>query len=237
MRNLLFILVLPIAASGLPATSIVARAFDELVKSRQFSPGSSPLIDAASSEGVSAEGILAPDVRTAASLFDRGLTWEQFLSGVRVQRELWLKNAAAASIPPRLSERLKRVSRGLRLVIVAEDSCTDSVNTVPYIARLAASAQLDVRVVDRALGEPLMKRHHAPGDRTATPVVVLVRNGRDVGAWVERPAVLQQLFLSITSNPENGRRLAQRQSWYDLDGGRTTLKELVALAERTALRR
>jgi thioredoxin family protein len=179
----------------------------------------------------------APDVQTAASLFDRGLTWQQFLSGVMVQRDLWLKNAAAADLPPGLSERLTRVSQGLRLVIVAEDSCTDSVNTVPYIARLASSAHLDVRIIDRTLGEPLMKRHHAPGGRTATPVVVLVRNGRDVGAWVERPAVLQQLFLSITANPENGRRLAQRQSWYDHDRGRTTLKELVALAERTALSR
>jgi hypothetical protein len=173
----------------------------------------------------------APDVPTAASLFERGLTWEQFLSGVTVQRELWLKNAAAANIPPGLSERLTRVSRGLRLVIVAEDSCTDSVNTVPYIARLASAARLDVRVIDRTVGEPLMKRHHAPGGRTATPVVVLVRNGRDVGAWVERPAVLQKLFLSMTADPENGRRLAQRQSWYDLDRGRTTLEELVALAE------
>jgi hypothetical protein len=180
----------------------------------------------------------APDVRIApAALFDRGLTWEQFLSSVTVQRELWLKNAAAATIPPGLSERLTRVSQGLRLVIVAEDSCTDSVNTVPYIARLASSAHVDVRVIGRALGEPLMKRHLAPGGRTATPVVVFVRNGRDVGAWVERPAVLQKLFLSISANPDNGRRLAQRQSWYDLDRGRTTLKELVALAERTVVRR
>ena len=175
----------------------------------------------------------APDVRTAASLFERGLTWEQFLDGVTVQRELWLKNAAAATIPPGLNERLTRVSQGLRLVIVAEDSCTDSVNTVPYIARLASAAHLDVRIIDRTVGEPLVKRHHAPGGRAATPVVVLVRNGRDVGAWVERPAVLQQLFLSMTADHESGRRLAQRQSWYDLDRGRTTLEELVALAEHS----
>jgi hypothetical protein len=179
----------------------------------------------------------APGVRTAASLFERGLTWEQFLDGVMVQRELWLKNAVAATVPPGLNERLTRVSQGLRLVIVAEDSCTDSVNTVPYIARLASAAHLDLRIIDRTVGEPLVQRHHAPGGRAATPVVVLVRNGRDVGAWVERPAVLQKLFLSMTADHENGRRLAQRQSWYDLDRGRTTLEELVALAEHTVAMR
>src|SRR5579872_2933910 len=70
----------------------------------------------------------AADVSTASSLFNRGRTWEQFLGTVAVQRELWLRNVAMATAPEELTERLARVARGLRLVIVAEDSCTDSVN-------------------------------------------------------------------------------------------------------------
>ena len=85
----------------------------------------------------------------AGSLLHGGLTWQQFLSGVTVQRELWLKNAAAATVPAGLSERMTRASKGLRFLIVAEDRCTDSVNTVPYIARLASSAHVDLRVLDR----------------------------------------------------------------------------------------
>jgi hypothetical protein len=78
-----------------------------------------------------------------------------------------------------------------------------------------------------------MTAHRTPDGRTATPTVVLLRNGRDVGAWVERPAELQEMFLSMSTNPESARRFSQRQSWYESDGGRSTLREVVALIETT----
>jgi hypothetical protein len=99
---------------------------------------------------------------------------------------------------------------------------------------LGLLAEVDVRILDRTAGLPLMQRHRTPDGRTATPTVVLMRNGRDAGAWVERPLVLQHLFLSMQANPEAGQRLAQRQTWYDSDHGATTLSEIVALAEQTA---
>ena len=46
--------------------------------------------------------------------------------------------------------------------------------------------------------------------------------------------MLQRLFLTLGTNPDNGRQLAERQSWYDADHGRTALSELVSLAEETA---
>jgi hypothetical protein len=64
--------------------------------------------------------------------------------------------------------------------------------------------------------------------------VVLLRDGRDVGAWVERPAPLQELFFSMADNPEHARRFERRAEWYEQDRGRTTIAEVVALAERTA---
>jgi hypothetical protein len=169
-----------------------------------------------------------------AQLFDRGVSFDQFLAKASAQRGRWLKNASAASSPTDLVDRLKHASEGLQFLIVAEDWCPDSVNTVPWIARLAASAGDDVRIVDRSSGDPLMKRHRTPDGRTATPTVVLIRHGRDVGAWVERPAVLQRLFLSIATSPAAAKEFADRQAWYDADGGRTTLAEVVALAERSA---
>src|SRR5207249_9488904 len=39
-----------------------------------------------------------------------------------------------------------------------------------------------------------------------------LRGGADVGAWVERPAVLQKLFSSMLQHPEAGERLAQRRN-------------------------
>ena len=167
------------------------------------------------------------------TIFQNGRTWEQFLTSVSERREMWTKTDSAVTVPPEFVERVSASSRGLRIVVVAEDWCPDSAFAVPYIARLAQSSGVPLRVVNRAAGEPLMTAHRTPDGRTATPTIVLVRNGRDVGAWVERPTELQDLFLSMSTNAESKRRFSERHTWYESDGGLSTLREVVALIERT----
>ena len=176
----------------------------------------------------------ANEIVQPARLFDSGVTFAQFLDHAQAQRQLWLKNASRTDLPPDAVDRLKRVREGLRVLIVAEDWCTDSVHTVPYIASLATAVGVDVRIVDRATGEPIMSAHRTRDGRPVTPTVVLLRNNRDVGAWVERPAPMQQLFFAMATDPESARQFAQRAAWYDADRGRTTIAEFVALAEHTA---
>ena len=170
-------------------------------------------------------------------LFAEGRSWEQFLNGAQRQRELWLQTDARVSIAPEIVERVERAGRGLRLVVVAEDWCPDSAYTVPYVARLAALARIPFRVVDRMAGEPLMRAHRTRDGRTATPTIVLLRDGMDAGAWVERPALLQELFRSIGDSPENATRFAQRGAWYEADNGATALSEIVTLIEQTVASR
>jgi hypothetical protein len=78
-----------------------------------------------------------------------------------------------------------------------------------------------------------MAAHRTPDGRTATPTIVLWRNGRDAGAWVERPAELQRMFLSMSTNPESAQRFSQRHAWYESDRGLSVLREIVALIERS----
>jgi len=169
----------------------------------------------------------------SAPLFEAGQTWEHYLGRVDRQRELWLRTSAEATVSPELVERVRRAGQDLQILVVAEDWCPDSAYSVPYVVRLAALAHIPIRILDRATGESLMRAHRTADGRTATPTVVLLRRGLDVGAWVERPAVLQELFRSIADSPENARRFAQRGDWYDADRGVTVLKEIVALVEQT----
>lgn len=167
-------------------------------------------------------------------LFDSGNTWPQFLAAVSAQRELWLKTEAAVTVSPELVDRAKKAGRGLQLLAVAEDWCPDSAYSLPYVARLAQSAGIPLRVLDRTTGEALMRAHPSPDGRPVTPTIVLLRDGRDAGAWVERPAELQQMFLSMSTSPEHAQRFAQRHVWYESDGGRTVLQEVLALIEQTS---
>jgi hypothetical protein len=172
----------------------------------------------------------------AERLFEHGITFAQFVRQARAQRETWLRNAARTEVPADAVDRLRRAGAGLRVLIVAEDWCADSVHTVPYIVNLADAAGVKTRLVDRAAGAAIMAAHPARDGRPVTPVVVLLRDNRDVGAWVERPLPLQDLFLGMANDPDRARRFADRAKWYEADRGRTTIAEFVALAEQTTAR-
>jgi hypothetical protein len=184
------------------------------------------------------QALTASQPRTAdvAPLWARAVPWQLFLDGITVNREQWRRNWSRADAPPELAARLRRSADGLTLLIVAEDWCPDSVNSVPYIARLADAAGVEVRMLNRAEGASLLARHPAFDGRRVTPVVVVIRRGKDVGAWVERPTVLQDLFRSMASDPGKAKRFAERQAWYDEDAGRTTDQEVIDVVEHGGVR-
>ncbi len=182
---------------------------------------------------VAAVQLAAHPASDATQLFERGITFEHFVSKATAQRDVWLRAASQSDVDPQAVAQLTRVGKGLRLLIVSEDWCVDSAHTVPYVAKLAAAAGVELKIVDRDIGKALMARHPTRDGRPATPTIVLIRDGRDVGAWVERPAPLQDLFFSMATNADSARRFADRASWYDADGGRTTIAEVLALAEQT----
>ena len=177
-------------------------------------------------------GSVAAAAQDAAALFDRGVTWDAFLADVQSQRDKWQTNAGRATVDADLVQRLKRVAPGLKILVVAEPSCSDSVNTIPYLAKLASLAGVDLRIVNKATGAPIIEHHLTPDGRTATPTVILLRDGKEAGAWVERPAVLQTWYLSMMEKLDQSERLSRKLAWYDWDRGATTLAEIVALAEK-----
>jgi hypothetical protein len=176
-----------------------------------------------------------PSSQDVSLLWTHALQWQQFLNRVNAQRDRWLQNWSRAKASTDLTVRLRSLSPAPGLLIVAEDWCADSVNTVPYIVKLAAAAGVETRILNRTAGASVMDRHRTSDGRRVTPIAVIVRAGRDDGAWIERPAALQEMFLGMATDPEKARQFADRQTWYDADAGRSTQQEIVELAERTAL--
>ena len=174
-----------------------------------------------------------PQTDTTA-LFDRGVTWDAFLSTVEAQRTMWQNNTKRAAIAPALVERMQKAGQGLRILVIGEGACSDSVSVVPYVAQLAELAGVELRIVDREAGRALLAAHRSPDGREATPTIVLLRNGKVAGVFVERPAALQDWYLSAGSQLSQGDRYARKMSWYDWDRGDSSVSEIVALAEKAA---
>jgi hypothetical protein len=119
-----------------------------------------------------------------------------------------------------------------KILVVAEPHCSDSVSTIPYLAKLveAAPDRLELRIIDSKAGRAVMEAHRTPDGRAATPtVVILGEDGAFVAAWTERPSVLQKWYVEQKPVLSRADLLAQKMTWYADDAGKSTLAEIVRL--------
>jgi hypothetical protein len=129
------------------------------------------------------------------------------------------------------------LKRQWRLLVIAVDSCSDSVNTVPYLARLVAEVPgIGMRIISSSVGEAQMQSRRTPDGRPATPTVVILDDaGNEAGCWIERPAKLQALAIEMRAAGKQDEFARDKQAWYDRDGGASTVREVVeALAAAEA---
>lgn len=167
-----------------------------------------------------------------AALFDKGVPYRDFLDAARSRRDEWLERSKDAKVDAEAVTRVQHLGARRRLLIVAEDWCGDSANTLPYVARLAESAPevLDLRIVDSSAGRPVMEAHRTPDGRAATPTVVLLdETGTFLAAWVERPSALQKWYIEQQDLLSQRDLLDQKYKWYKEDQGKSAIREIVEL--------
>ena len=163
-----------------------------------------------------------------STIYAEGITFEAFLDAADRRRDTWHTNYERAEVPDDVLERAAAIPGNWRVLVIAEDWCGDSANTIPYLARLMEQVDgFEMRVVNSEVGAPVAKTHLTPDGRPATPtVVILDSEGRDVGCWVERPAALQEWFLGAADQVSQEVRLERKYSWYDWDVGESTMSEV-----------
>jgi hypothetical protein len=167
--------------------------------------------------------------------YNKGITFAEFLDRARARRDEWHQRYNDATVTPDLVTRMRALPDHRLILAVAEDWCSDSVNTVPYIARLVDGApeRLSLRIIDSRAGRPVMNAHRTPDGRAATPTIVVLReDGEVLGSWAERPSTAQRWFLELRKTVAHDPLHERLMNWYAEDAGRTTLAEIAALLER-----
>ena len=166
-------------------------------------------------------------------LYHQGRTYIEFRDAAERRVEAWHDHYAQAQVPDALLSRLAALPGTWHLLVVAEDWCGDSANTIPYVAKLDDVADnLTMRIIDSEVGRAIMDAHLTPDGRPATPTVILLTEDfEEAGCFVERPRILQDWWLESAEQLEHEDRLEQKYAWYDEDQGQETLKEIVELIE------
>lgn len=192
---------------------------------------------AAGAQDISAGGTAPVPAATAAQRFAEAVSFDQFVQGDTTRRAEWLSTFQQAGTPvDEVSPRLRGLTGRWRLLIIAESWCNDAVNSVPYLARLAAAhPAIELRLLRKADAPELLDAHRLDG-RTATPLVLLYDSAfAEHGVWIERPEPLRRLIRSKEGRVCEDTLNAAVRAWRAADGGRTVLAEVVGLIERAAL--
>ena len=171
------------------------------------------------------------------ALFDKGTAYPEFLTAAKSHRaELWRTNHARATADDELTRRAAAIGARLKILVVAIDGCSDSASIIPYIAKLAQGAGMELRIVapDEG-GRAVMEAHKTPDGRAATPTIVLLDAAyQNVGVFIERPSTLHAWYEEREKTGIDSAKLTdEKLQWYARDAGRTTLAELVTLMEKS----
>jgi hypothetical protein len=172
-----------------------------------------------------------PDYLTT---YIKGETFASFLDHASSRRDEWRRQYNDAVVPADLVSRMRQLPDRRLILVVAEAWCSDSVNSVPYVARLVDGApeRLALRIIDSTAGRSVMNANRTPDGRSATPTLVVLReNGDLMGSWVERPRTTQVWFLERRKTMAYDAVHAELLKWYAEDAGRTTMSEIAALLE------
>lgn len=200
----------------------------------RITPAPLILILAALSTGGAVRSPSRPDIDYQA-LYGQGITFADFLEKARARRDEWRAHYNDATVSAALITRMRALPAKRHLLVVAEDWCSDSANTVPYIARLidGAPERLDMRIVNREIGQAVMEAYKTPDGRTATPTIVILGDDWHViGALTERPSETQAWFLEKQKTTMQKPLHDELLAWYEKDAGKTTVLEIAELVER-----
>jgi hypothetical protein len=169
------------------------------------------------------------------TLYAQAGTFADFLEKANAHRDEWRATYNDATVGPALITRMRALPEKRHLLVVAEDWCLDSLNTVPYIARLVDGGpeRLDMRVINREIGKAVMEAHRTPDGRTATPTIsILAEDWHFIASWTERPSSIQSWFLEKQKTTMQKPLHDELLAWYAKDAGKTTVVEIADLLER-----
>jgi acyl-homoserine lactone acylase PvdQ len=82
-------------------------------------------------------------------VWEQAQGWDAFREAAHTRAAMWSQNWERAAVPEALGHRAHAVAGDWRLLVIAEPGCSDSLGSLPWIARLAADAPgLDLRIAN-----------------------------------------------------------------------------------------
>ncbi len=118
-------------------------------------------------------------------------------------------------------------------LVITEDWCGDSAQTLPVIAALASlNDKTKLTIILRDSNPDIMDLYLTKGKRSIPKLVVLDDNLNEIIVWGPRPEAAKALVEDLTAKGMNKQEITKElHLWYAKDGGYSTEKEIIQLLD------
>jgi Thioredoxin len=167
------------------------------------------------------------------SRFRTGDIFAEFLGRPLSNKPLWEAIYNRATVDDELISRVQALGGRWHLLVLNEDWCGDSVNILPYLAKLTDGLEnMEMRIVRRDENLDIMDAHLTGKSRSIPVVILLDEDFRECGWWGPRPTELQSWVIEEGLKLPKDERYKQVRTWYARDRGQTTMAEIVGMLEQ-----
>ena len=172
-------------------------------------------------------------VPTLAERFADGASFEELLARPKENAVLWDALYKKAVISPDIAARLRKMRGRWHFLVLNEDWCGDSVNILPYVARLAdAHPGIELRILGRDTNPDLMNAHLTGTAKSIPVVIVYDESFNEIGWWGPRPRELQKWVVTEGLALPKPDRYRHIRTWYARDRGTSIVSEILSIIEQ-----
>lgn len=162
--------------------------------------------------------------------FLAGESFAQFLERPKKNNDLWNMLYKRAKVSDEIAARVAEIWHPWHLLVLSEDWCGDSLNTLPVVARLTeATPLIDMRIIGRDANLDIMSSHLTGASRSIPVIMVLDDDFNEHGWWGPRPGPLQTWVMERGLALPKDERYREVRTWYARDHGETALNELLEI--------
>ncbi len=164
--------------------------------------------------------------------FGTGATFADVLARAKDNADMWQAVYKRAAVSEDALHRVAVLHHRWHLLAINEDWCGDSLNILPYVARLEeSSVHIEMRIIGRDANRDLMDAHLTRGSRSIPVIVVYDENFVEKGWWGPRPGPLQRWVIEEGLALPKPDRYRHIRTWYARDRGATIVSEILSIIE------
>jgi hypothetical protein len=122
-----------------------------------------------------------------AERFAQGLPIPEYVAQMQTNQDAFARLLAEAPVRPEDREALRALGRKIKILVITEDWCPDSLRTIPAVARLVDGLpEVEMRVFLRDDNPDVMDQYLKRGQFRAIPVfAVFDEEMNEVGRMIE----------------------------------------------------